>query len=75
MNKKDIEGVVKRQRQYATLAKKEGKYALQQEKKEKASHKPEMAKDSAREAEIAFKFSSYRKKIAESEAKKLRGKK
>lgn len=72
MKNKDVKGVVSRQKRYATLAKKEGKYALKQEKKEKAKREPEMAKDSAREAEIAFKFSAYRKKIAEAESKKLR---
>ncbi len=32
MKEKDIKGVVKRQRQYATLAKKEGKYAFEAKK-------------------------------------------
>jgi hypothetical protein len=67
----DIKGVVKRQKRYATLAKQEGKYAQKKEHEEVKEHKPEMAKDSAREAEIAFSFASKRKKIAEKEAKKL----
>lgn len=71
MKTKDIKGVVSRQKRYATLAKKEGQYAKKQEKKERARHDPEMAKDSAREARIAFGFSAYRKHIAEAEAKKL----
>ncbi len=72
MKTKDVKGVVSRQKRYSTLAKKEGQYALKQEKKEKTKHEPEMAKDSAREAEIAFKFAAYRKGIAQKEAKKLR---
>ena len=72
---KDIKGVVKRQKRYATLAKKEGKYALKQEKKEKKQHLPEMAKDSEREAKIAFNFSALRKDIAKKEEAKLRRKK
>jgi hypothetical protein len=71
---KDIKGVVSRQKRYSTLAKKEGQYALKQEQKEKKAHEPEMAKDSAREAKIAFSFSAMRKHIAEKEATKLRKK-
>lgn len=71
-SEKDIIGVVSRQKRYATLAKKEGQYAEKQVVKEKKSHKPEMAKDSEREARIAFTFSAYRSKIAEKEAKKLK---
>ena len=67
----DIKGVVSRQRRYATLAKKEGQYALKQEKKEEKEHKPEMALDSANEAKIAFKFAKKRRKIAAKEEKKL----
>ena len=70
-SREDVKGVVKRQKRYATLAKKEGEYAKRQEKREKKEHLPEMAKDSEREAKIAFGFSAYRKKIAENEAKKL----
>ena len=72
VQKKDIEGVVKRQKRYSTLAKKEGVYAIKKAKEEKAKHEPEMQKDSEREARIAFGFSAYRKHIAENEAKKLR---
>ena len=75
MKKQDVQGVVTRQKRYATLAKKEGQYAEKQASKEKKSHKPEMAKDSEREAKIAFGFAAYRKRIAEDEAKKLKGKK
>ena len=67
----DIKGVVSRQRRYATLAKKEGEYALKQEKKEEKENKPEMAHDSANEAKIAFKFAKKRRKIAAKEQKKL----
>ena len=67
----DIKGVVSRQKRYSTLAKNEGKYAEKQAFKERRSHKPEMAKDSEREAKIAFGFSAYRKHIAEKEAEKL----
>ena len=69
---KDIKGVVSRQKRYSTLARKEGKYALKMAKKEKSRHEPEMARDSEREARIAFGFSAYRKHIAEEEARKLR---
>lgn len=74
MNKKerDIKGVVKRERYYSTLAKKEGKYALKQVKKEARAGKTEMAKDSRHEAKVAFEFAAKRKKIASKEAKKLR---
>lgn len=69
---KDIKGVISRQKRYSTLAKNEGKYALKMAKKEKKKHEPEMAKDSEREAKIAFGFSAYRKHIAENEARKLK---
>ena len=71
MGDKDIKGVVSRQKRYATLAKKEGEYALKKEGQEKKAHDPEMAKDSAREAKIAFKFAKKRRKIAQKESKKL----
>ena len=54
------------------MAKKEGNYALKMAKKEKAKHETEMARDSEREAKIAFGFSAYRKHIAEAEERKLR---
>lgn len=73
-SQKDIKGVVSRQKRYSTLAKKEGQYALKQVSKEKKAHELEMAKDSAREAQIAFSFASMRKDIAKKEAKKLRKK-
>lgn len=69
---KDIKGVVSRQKRYSTLAKNEGKYALKKAKEEKKKREPEMAKDSEREAKIAFGFSAYRKHIAENEARKLK---
>lgn len=72
MKTSDIKGVVSKQRKYATLAKKEGQYAEKQAVKEKKSRKPEMAKDSKREAKIAFGFSKLRTKFANDEAKKLR---
>lgn len=67
----DIKGVVKRQKRYATLARREGEYALKKEKEEKKEKAPEMAKDSAREAKIAFQFARKRKNIADQEQKKL----
>ena len=70
--KSDIKGVVSRQKRYSTLAKKEGRYALKKEKQEKKAHEPEMAKDSAREARIAFNFAAMRKHIARAESKKLK---
>jgi hypothetical protein len=67
----DIKGVIKRQKMYSTLARREGQYALKKEKEEKRKHAPEMAKDSAREAKIAFSFARKRKKIAKLEQRKL----
>lgn len=69
---KDIKGVVARQNRYATLAKKEGKYALKKASEEKKEHRPEMAKDSNQEAKIAFTFAKKRKGIAKKEASKLK---
>lgn len=71
---KDIKGVVSRQKRYSTLAKKEGEYALKKEAEEKKEHRPEMAKDSAQEAKIAFAFAKKRRKIASKEKKKLKEK-
>lgn len=68
----DIKGVVKRQKRYSTLARKEGEYALKKEKEEKREHAPEMAQDSANEAKVAFSFAKKRKKIASLEEKKLK---
>lgn len=68
----DIKGVVKRQKMYSTLARREGEYALKKEHEEKKKHAPEMAEDSAREAKIAFTFAKKRKKIATLEEKKLK---
>ena len=68
----DIRGVVKRQKMYSTLARKEGEYALKKEVEEVKEKAPEMAKDSAREAKIAFSFAKKRKKIAGLEEKKLK---
>lgn len=72
---KDVKGVVSRQKRYSTLAKKEGKYALKKEREEKSKGEPEMAKDSSREAKIAFGFAKLRKAIANKEEKKLTKKK
>jgi hypothetical protein len=69
---KDIKGVVTRQNRYATLAKKEGDYASKQAAKETKKKEPEMAKDSRREAKIAYAFSDYRKGLADDEKRKLR---
>ena len=68
---KDIKGVVKRQRYYASLAKNEGKGALERMKKERKSGKTEMAKDSKNEAKICFMFAKKRKGIAAKALKKL----
>ena len=68
----DIKGVMKRQRMYSTLARREGQYALKKEKEEEGEGAPEMAKDSKREAKIAFVFAKKRKEIANNEEKKLR---
>ena len=67
----DIKGVIKREKYYSTLAKKEGKYAIGKMKQEKKLHKPEMAKDSKHEAKIAFEFAKKRKNIVAKETKKL----
>ena len=69
---KDIRGVVSRQKRYATLAKKEGKYALKKEHEEVKEGAKEMAHDSAREAKIAFSFAKMRKQIAKKEENKLK---
>lgn len=69
---KDVKGVVSRQKRYSTLAKKEGQYALKKEKEEKKHHLPEMAKDSAQEAKVAFTFAKIRKEKARKEMKKLK---
>ncbi len=71
MKRNDVLGVVKRQKRYSTLAKKEGDYAKKKEAEEKRKHDPEMAKDSAREAQVAYAFARRRKRIAEEEKKKL----
>lgn len=71
MKTKDVKGVITRQKRYSTLAKKEGEYAKHQEKHERAIGLPEMAKDSAHEAEVAFDFASKRKSIVKKEEKKL----
>jgi len=71
IRKKDIKGVVSRQKRYATLAKKEGKYALEKAKEEKKKKMPEMTKDSKEEASVAFAFSKMRRKKADKESKKL----
>lgn len=68
----DIRGVVKKQRMYSSLARREGQYALKKEKEEEKEGAPEMANDSAREAKIAFVFARKRKEIASNEEKKLR---
>lgn len=71
---RDIKGVIKREKYYSTLAKKEGKYALKKMRSEKKAGKKEMAKDSRHEAKVAFQFAKKRKNIVAKEAKKLRGK-
>lgn len=70
----DIKGVISREKRYSTLAKKEGQYAKKVEKQEHSRHKPEMAKDSKREASVAFSFAKKRKglvKRSEAKLKKL----
>ena len=71
----DVKGVIRRQRRYATLAEGEGRYALKKKTIEKKKREPEMAKDSDREARIAFAFSKARRRVADEETKKLKGKK
>jgi hypothetical protein len=66
---------VSRQNRYSTLAKKEGQYAAKQAKVELKKKLPEMAKDSTREAKIAFTFARKRKAIANLEKQKLKNKK
>ena len=68
----DIKGVVSREGRYATLAKKEGDYAMKQIPKEKAKGMKEMAKDSKHEAKVAYMFAKKRKSIAAKESRKLR---
>jgi hypothetical protein len=68
----DIKGVIKKQKMYSTLARREGDSALKAEAKERKEHAPEMAADSEREAKVSFKFAKARKKIATLEQKKLK---
>ena len=68
----DIRGVIKRQKMYSTLARNEGRYALSKEKEEEKEKAPEMAKDSAQEAKIAFQFAKKRRKIVKKEINKLK---
>jgi len=75
MNPKRITDIIKtvaRQKRYSTLAKKEGDYAKQKEKEERKHGMTEEAKDSSREARIAYMFAKKRKKWAEQEQKKLK---
>ena len=72
MKEKDVKGVIKRQKRYATLAEQEGKYAEKIAKKESSKHLPEMAKDSKQEAKVAFSFANKRRKIVQKEKKKLK---
>lgn len=75
LKKSDIKGVVSRQKRYSTLAKKEGEYAKRKEKEERRKGLPEMAKDSAHEAKVAFSFAKKRREIVRKEEKKLKVKK
>ena len=68
----DIKGVIKKQKMYSTLARREGQYAKKKEHEEAHEGAPEMAKDSKREAKIAFSFANKRKKIVSLEKKKLK---
>jgi len=72
---RDVKGVISREKRYSTLAKKEGQYAKKAEASERKRHLPEMAKDSAHEAKVAFEFAKKRKAIVHKEEKKLKGKK
>jgi len=68
---RDIKGVISREKRYATLAKKEGRYAKKKEKEEKHRGLKEMAKDSAHEAKWGFEFAKKRKAIVKKELRKL----
>lgn len=72
--RKDIKGVISRQKRYSTLAREEGKYAKKKESEERKKGLKEMASDSSREAKIAFSFAKKRQKIVRKEEKKLRKK-
>lgn len=73
MKKKDLLKVAKREKYFSTLAKKEGKGALEREHAEKRKGLKESAKDSAWEVKMDRKFAKIRSKKAEV-AKKKAGK-
>lgn len=68
---RDLKGVISRQKRYSTLAKQEGDYAKKSERRSNKRGLHEMAKDSRREAKIAYGFSKLRKKFAKEAEKKL----
>ena len=72
--RKDIKGVISRQKRYSTLAKEEGQYAKRKETQERKKGLREMAADSSREAKVAFSFAKKRREIVRKEERKLRKK-
>lgn len=73
MKKKDLLKVAKREKYFSTLAKKEGKGALQREKAEKKEGLEESSKDSKWEVKVDKQFAKIRAKKAKI-AKKKAGK-
>jgi hypothetical protein len=72
--KRDLKGVISREKRYSTLAEKEGDYAKKISQKEKVQGLREMEKDSNREAHIAYAFAKKRREIANREKDLLKGK-
>jgi|GEM_PF-5970739 hypothetical protein len=73
LKKKDIKGVISREKRYSTLAKQEGAYAKKAAASEKKRGLKEMAKDSRHEEKVAYEFAKKRKVIVSKEKKKLKG--
>ena len=71
---KDIKKVVKREKLFSTLAKKEGQSAAKRAKVEKSKGLKDSAKDSRWESKVAMKFAKIRKEKAQAEEKKLKKK-
>jgi hypothetical protein len=72
-HKRDVKGVISREKRYATLAAKEGAYAKKTASREQKKGLKEMAADSRHEEKVAKEFAKKRKGIVSKEKKKLKG--
>jgi hypothetical protein len=68
---KDIKAVVKREKQWSTMATKDARSNAASAKRSRKAGKTELAKDSEREVKLDKMFASKRKRIAIQEIKKL----